>query len=235
MSSTHTVRFCGEELIADADAGLYWPRQRLLAVADLHFEKGSAFGERGTFLPPYDSRSTLQRLDALVHRYDPQQVVCLGDSFHDTKAGDRMDAADREALSALVAERDWVWIVGNHDPVIQGGLGTVAETVLEIGPLRFRHEAAAGIVNGEISGHFHPKARIKSRGRVLSCRCFASDARRMILPAFGAYTGGFNVLDSAFERVLGRRRSIFAVRRGSVYSVDPRRLVAEPEPQPTLL
>ena len=228
MKETLDFSFCDEDLVASSGGALYWPTRSMLIVADLHFEKGSAFGAQGAFLPPYDSRSTLQRLAALIRRFKPRTVICLGDSFHDRAAGDRMAVADFEVLAGLSRSREWVWIVGNHDPALPAGLGGTLESVFDSGPLHFRHEAAAGIATGEISGHFHPKARVKSRGRTLSCRCFATDGRRLILPAFGAYTGGLNVLDAALAPILGRNLTVYALRRDAVHAVGRRSLAAEP-------
>lgn len=235
MTASIEFQLNTETLIADAEAALFWPEQSVLAVADLHFEKGSAYGVRGTFLPPYDSRSTLDLLEALILRYTPDTVLCLGDSFHDVFAGDRMDAVDFDRLAKLTRSYSWIWIAGNHDPVLPGGLGGETAEVIDIGQLTFRHEASEGIAAGEVSGHFHPKARVKSRGRTLPCRCFATDGRRLILPAFGAYTGGLNVLDSAFDPVLGRDLMVYALRRGSIHPVARRSLVPDPERQGSLL
>lgn len=234
MKEMLQFEFQREQLVADADGALYWPSRKLLAVADLHFEKGSAFGARGTFLPPYDSRTTLQRLETLLDRHQPETVICLGDSFHDVTAGDRMVETDHARLAELTAAKEWIWIAGNHDPLLPPGLSGRVEQSVAIGPLRFLHEATQGVAAGEISGHFHPKARIRSRGRRLTCRCFASDGRRLILPAFGTYTGGLNVLDPALAAVLGRDLVVYAVRRGAVHAVGRKSLVPEPETTATL-
>ena len=209
---------------------MVWPERRLLAVADMHFEKGSAYGAMGTFLPPYDSRANLQSLQSVLERHQPETVVCLGDSFHDVSAGERMATSDRAALATLIGGRDWVWITGNHDTYLPSGLTGAVVPSFEMGPLHFRHEAVASIGYGEISGHFHPKARIRLRGRTLSCRCFATDGRRLILPAFGAYAGGLNVLDPALGAVLGKQLVVYALRNGAVHTVGRRSLVVEPEP-----
>jgi len=229
MNSNLTFEFCGTRLSVDGDGALVWPDRRLLAVADLHFEKGSAFGANGTFLPPYDSRTTLQRLEALLDHYCPKTVLCLGDSFHDMAAADRMAVEDLEKLADLTRGREWVWIAGNHDPSRPVGLSGAAETVFELGPISFRHEAVQGAVCGEVSGHFHPKAHLRLRGRKLSCRCFATDGRRLILPAFGAYAGGLNVLDPAFSSILGPNLVVYAIRNGAVHAIGHRSLTAEHE------
>lgn len=226
--------FAGECVIADASGALFWPAAGVLAVADLHLEKGSAFARAGAFLPPYDSRRTLDRLAAALDRHSPQTVICLGDSFHDAEAGERMMPEDAERLARLTAACDWVWIAGNHDPSPLPAFGGLCREVAALGPFVFRHAAVAGVAPGEISGHFHPKALVHARGRVLSCRCFVTDGRRLILPAFGAYAGGLNVLDPAVSGLLGRDFVVYALRREAVHSVGRRSLVGEAEPQPSL-
>lgn len=193
----------GVSLIADCAGALYWQEQGVLAVADLHLEKGSSFARRGVLLPPYDTAATLTRLSRLVVRYAPRAVVALGDSFHDGDGPARLGEGDRATLAALQRGRDWIWIAGNHDPHPVSGLGGVSAAMLAIGALVFRHEPAPGAAVGEIAGHLHPVARMSMRGRTVSRRCFASDRERVVMPAFGAYAGGLNVRDRAFAEVFG--------------------------------
>jgi hypothetical protein len=178
---------------------LFWEEQRLLVVSDLHLEKGSSFATRGVLLPPYDTAATLGRLGALIARYNPRSVIALGDSFHDREAHERLSAADRDGLAALQADRDWIWISGNHDPALPRGLGGVVAHEVAIGPIAFRHEPTGAV--GEIAGHLHPKARVSTRGRSMERRCFASDGARAVMPAFGAYTGGLSIRDVAFSKI----------------------------------
>jgi hypothetical protein len=134
------IELAGESLAADVAGALYWPRERLLAVADLHLEKGSSFAARGSLLPPYDTADTLIRLRRLIETYVPRCVVALGDSFHDRGGGDRLSDRDRGHLSVLQRDRDWIWIAGNHDPAPIRGIGGTSASALAIGPLSFRHE-----------------------------------------------------------------------------------------------
>ena len=194
-----TVGISGVTLTADISGALFWDEQSLLVVSDLHLEKGSSFATRGVLLPPYDTVATLSRLAAVIARHDPRMVIALGDSFHDREAHERLSDADRDALSALQARRDWIWISGNHDPALPRDLGGVVATEVSIGPIAFRHEPTGAI--GEIAGHLHPKARVPTRGRAVERRCFASDGERAVMPAFGAYTGGLSIRDRAFEKV----------------------------------
>src|SRR2546421_7849755 len=189
--------------VADLSGALFWQEQRLLVVSDLHLEKGSSFATRGVLLPPYDTVATLGRLSTVIARHDPRMVIALGDSFHDRSAHDRLSAADRDALSALQARRDWIWISGNHDPVLPSDLGGLVASQVAIGPVVFRHEPTGA--SGEIAGHLHPKARVSTRGRSMERRCFACDGERAVMPAFGAYTGGLSIRDAAFAKIFQSR------------------------------
>ena len=57
-----TIAIAGVPVIADPSGALYWPEHGLLAVSDLHLEKGSSYAARGQLLPPYDTAATLARL-----------------------------------------------------------------------------------------------------------------------------------------------------------------------------
>ncbi|WP_395666596.1 ligase-associated DNA damage response endonuclease PdeM [Methylocella sp.] len=223
-----------ESFVADASGALFWPREHLLVVADLHFEKGSSFAARGVFLPPYDTRATLFALARLIARRQPRVVVALGDSFHDPRAMERIAPDDRDMLRALQRGRDWIWIAGNHDPAPPGGLPGAAAAELRLGAVAFRHEPAPGAVSGEIAGHLHPSARLVGRGGSARGRSFVTDGRRCVLPAFGAFAGGLNVRDPAFGALFGATESgqaldhvaVHVIGRAGVYRVPHRLCVA---------
>jgi hypothetical protein len=195
------IALAGVPLLADPAGALYWPEQGLLAVADLHLEKGSSFAARGQLLPPYDSAATLGRLARLIGHYAPRVVVALGDSFHDGGGPARLGAEDRDNLRSLQRGRDWIWLTGNHDPEPADNIGGAFHATLTIGALTFRHLPTGS--DGEIAGHLHPVARVAHRGRAVSRRCFAADGTRMVMPAFGAFTGGLNIRDAAFADLFG--------------------------------
>jgi len=199
----HTVSVAGIALVADPAGALYWPDEKLLIVADLHLEKGSAFAVRGVLLPPYDTAETLARLAVLIAHFAPRLVVALGDNFHDSGGPTRMADTDRAALKALQRGRDWIWIAGNHDPDPAENIGGVFVATLALGPCTFRHQPTNEPHAGEIAGHLHPVARVARRGRAVSRRCFAGDGERLVMPAFGAYAGGLNVRDRAFAQLFG--------------------------------
>jgi len=195
------LSIAGVSLVGDCAGVLYWPAERALIVADLHFEKGSSYARRGILLPPYDTAATLARLTQLIVRYNPAAVIALGDSFHDRDGPARLGDSERDSLRALQAGRDWIWITGNHDPEPAENIGGTFGGALSIGALTFRHIPQGE--PGEIAGHLHPVARVSHRGRAVSRRCFAADAHRLVMPAFGAYTGGLNIRDAAFADVFG--------------------------------
>ncbi len=209
----------GAWLVLDPAGALYWPEERALVVADLHLEKGSSFAARGMLLPPYDTAATLARLAQLIARYAPRLVIALGDSFHDGAGPARVAPEDRHALLALQCGREWLWIAGNHDPHPAHRIGGSFAALLALGGLTFRHEPAAPERGGEIAGHLHPTARIHVRGASLSRRCFVSDGHRVVMPAFGAYTGGLNVRARAFAELFGASFVAHMLGRHRVYAL----------------
>jgi DNA ligase-associated metallophosphoesterase len=202
-SAPALIGVAGVVLEAFPDGVLWWADRRMLVVADLHLEKGSSYARRGQMLPPYDTTETLQRLGRLVARLDPVVVVALGDSFHDDGGAARLSTRDRDDLRAIQRGRDFVWLAGNHDPGRPCGLDGLHADELAVGPVTFRHEPQPGAA-GEIAGHLHPCARVAGRGRSVRRKCFAGDGHRLVLPAFGAYAGGLNVLDRAFAGLFMR-------------------------------
>lgn len=197
----HTFTFRGERLAALPSGALWWERVRLLCVSDLHLGKSArAARSGGALLPPYETMDTLSRLDRDIRLVAPETVVCLGDSFDDTHAAGEIAEDIRLWLIRMQAGRRWVWIEGNHDPGDTSPGGTHRKE-LHVAPLRFLHIAAGG--TGEISGHYHPKAVLTGRGGHVSRPCFLYDETRLILPAYGTYTGGLRWTDPALRALLG--------------------------------
>lgn len=217
-----TVNGC--RLFGDLSGAVFWPKQRTLVVADLHFEKGTGYAARGYHLPPYDSRETLSQLAETVQRWQPTRIICLGDSFHDPSAGGRLSAKDADAIAALTAAHEWIWIAGNHDPSPPRNLGGRIVGDVTIGALVFRHEADPTRGAGEVSGHYHPKAAVSVRNKRLSSRCFVTDGRRLILPAFGAFTGGLDVMDPAIAGLFAHGFTVHLLGRQKVFSFPKSRL-----------
>lgn len=199
-----SVLFGGHRLVPLAQGALFWPARQALLVADLHFEKASWYASRGQLLPPYDSVETLARLEALVAATHAREIWCLGDSFHDVGGVERMPAAARIVLAELTGACAWTWVVGNHDPVLGAAVGGRVVDEIEVDGVLLRHEAELAEARPEISGHFHPKLRITLRGRRIARPCFVHSDRKIILPAFGALTGGLDAADPAIVRAVGR-------------------------------
>lgn len=193
----HSFEFGGEELEVAGEAALYWRAQDALLVSDLHLEKASAFALNGQMLPPYDSVSTLEDIATLCRKYTPAKIISLGDNFHDDDGEHRLAESAAALLVDLTCDTEWIWITGNHDRAVSGIWGGKAFDELTLSGITLRHEAEHGDPNPEISGHFHPKFRQVLRGRMVSRRCFVVTPRKMIMPAFGALTGGLDVQDAA--------------------------------------
>lgn len=223
--SRQPLAISGLAFVADVSGALYWPAEDALIVADLHLEKGSAFAARGLMLPPYDTAATLERLAATLDAYPAATVICLGDSFHDCAAADRMGEADRQTLAILQEGRRWLWLNGNHDPEIAACFGGEVAHELEIAGITFRHTPLAGRVTHEIAGHLHPAARVSFHGHVIRRPCFVGNGNRLVLPAFGTYAGGLNVLDEAFAPLFGLDGlSVLVMGQEGLYPIAPRLL-----------
>ena len=209
-------------------SGALWlAAERALVVADLHLEKGSSYAARGQMLPPYDTRDSLTRLAAEVEALTPALVILLGDTFHDRKSETRLAADDAERLRELARGRTLVWVVGNHDADGPRALPGETAEELELCGLTFRHEPRTGPQPGEVSGHLHPAARVKATRGSVRRRCFVTDSERAILPAFGAYAGGLNVRDKAFDGLFARPPLAGALGVGRVHAVGWRSLVGD--------
>jgi DNA ligase-associated metallophosphoesterase len=214
------VHVCGHAMQPLPAGALYWEAEDTLLVADLHLEKGAAYAALGMLLPPYDTRTTLQRLGRVLETVKPGRVVALGDSFHRSEGATRLAGDDLALLIRLQKGREWYWICGNHDPHLPPTIGGTICTTLTICGVTLRHEPAVHATEREIAGHLHPVARIARRGAVIRRRCFATDGSRLVMPAFGAYAGGLNVLDVAFaELFLRHRLEAWMMGRADVYPV----------------
>lgn len=223
--SDQPISMVGKVFLAHKTGALYWPAERALIVADLHFEKGSSYASRGQMLPPYDTRETIAKLASVIDVYDPETVISLGDCLHDTAAASRLADSDLTSLLMLQSGRDWIWITGNHDPIIDKCLGGYAMPELSVEGITLRHQPQGGAVTHEIAAHMHPAARLVHNGASLRRPCFVSNGLRLILPAFGAFTGGLNILDRAYEPFFGMDGlRVWMLGQEGLYPVAPRLL-----------
>jgi DNA ligase-associated metallophosphoesterase len=220
------LRLAGAWVTPRAEGALWLEDSSTLVVSDLHLEKATAYARGGHFLPPYDTRATLARLVALYAALKPKRVVSLGDTFHDRGAAARLDATDRTALTALVRGVDWIWIAGNHDPAPPSDLGGTVHEEVDIEGVVFRHEPAPG-ARGEVAGHLHPCARVVGASGSVRRRCFAVDGERIVMPAFGAYAGGLNVMDDAFKPLFPGGLYALVMGRSKLYPTAAPRLIGD--------
>jgi len=197
------LSFAGQDFVIVDRAALYWPGEGALFVADLHFEKASWFARRGQMLPPYDSAATLDRLERALDASGATSLWCLGDNFHDSDGASRLDPALAERLEALSRRVAVHWITGNHDSALERGFGGRVSEEAVLGGVALRHRAESHASVPELSGHFHPRLRVRLRGRSVSRPCFVRCQGRLILPAFGSLTGGLDADDSAILGVMG--------------------------------
>ena len=202
MSRATCISLAGLDLVPDVSGALYVPDFAALLVADLHLEKGSSLAYRGIHLPPYDTRETLVQLAAAISATKPRRLILLGDSFHDRRARQRIDKADVARLTEITHIIETLWIAGNHDPSPPLDLGGSVADEIVLGPVRLRHEPSAPAAETfEIAGHLHPGAAVSQRGRLVRCKCFAGDACRLVMPAFGSFTGALSVWAEPFAAI----------------------------------
>lgn len=195
----HALFFQGQTLHLMPSGALFWPARKTLAVSDLHLGKSERLARRGgTLLPPYETQATLEKLDRDLEATRAETVICLGDSFDDLAALEGIEETSRLWLTRLMAGKSWTWITGNHDPGPLD-LGGTHRAELRLQPFTFRHIAEPA-ESAEISGHYHPKARLAGQSRP----CFLADASRLVLPAYGVYTGGLRSHDAALTALMAK-------------------------------
>ena len=221
------LRVNGEAATLRPSGALWLEQHKTLVVADLHLEKGSAYAARGQMLPPYDTAETLRRLQAEVAALGPVRLILLGDSLHDGQAEARLAAADIDRIDRIARGLELLWVVGNHDA--DGPRHLPGQTLDEIitGHLILRHEPLPAPQPGEVAGHLHPCAKVVGKGRSVRRRCFATDGQRLILPAFGAYAGGLNLRNAAFNPLFAKPPIAAALGKEQVHLIGWNQLVAD--------
>lgn len=227
MPAAPLLDFAGHQFVPLAGRALFWPRHRALIVADLHLEKASWYAAHGQPLPPYDSHDTLDRLARLTTETGALAIWCLGDSFHDRAAADRIPPAVAERLIGQTASVRLTWIAGNHDGLSGGAWGGAIAEEMDVDGILFRHQCDPRETRPEISGHFHPKLRLNLHGRSVSRPCFAGDERRLILPAFGSLTGGLDVGDAAIAANFAGDYRAMLVADGKLLSLSYRQALVD--------
>jgi hypothetical protein len=226
LSRTITIRLAGASLVPHLSGGLFWPGEKTLIVSDLHLEQGVSLARRGLHVPPFDTRATLGELKALLSETSADRLVLLGDSFHAPDAHAVLDEEGCAELRAITSKVDTIWVCGNHDPDPPQGLGGQPVTELVLGPIVLRH-IPSSVPHGcvEISGHLHPGASVVSRGRRTRAKCFVGDQRRLVMPAFGAYTGALSVSSRAYDGLFDEPEAqVYMLGRSAIHRLPLSRL-----------
>lgn len=219
-----TFRFAQEEFQPLLSGAMYWPSEAALVVADLHLEKLSSFARSGQFLPPYDSYATLRKVANDIKATGAKKVICAGDSFHRDEGTMTLPPDALALLQLMIAEVEWIWIAGNHDPSAHN-LGGVCVPDMECRKILFTHEP----VNSDqpvVAGHLHPAARVFINGRSARRPCFALDDKLLMMPAYGTSTGSLNILSAPFSGLFDLEKiQVHMLGKSKIYPVHPRRLV----------
>ena len=197
------VQWAGESLCLLPERALWWPAQRTLFLADLHLGKAATYRALGQPVPGGTTQENLARLDALIARHAPRQIVFLGDFLHAAHA--RTVLAAVEAWRTRHADVAMTLVRGNHDsragdPPAALRIDVVEEPHL-MGPFACCHHPQAHATHFVLAGHLHPACKLYGPGRdSVRLPCFVSDAQQAVLPAFGEFTGGW-----LMEAAPGRR------------------------------
>jgi DNA ligase-associated metallophosphoesterase len=225
------VEFANNRFLLDASGTLFWPDFDLLIFSDLHFEKGSFLSQFANPLPRMDTRKTLDNMQKVLATYQPECVVCLGDSFHDGNAISRMETSNIELLNSMVASvQEWQWVLGNHDAEIPKEITGESFVSLKQNNILLVHEpedlkkineehGGTQTITAQIIGHFHPKMRIKQSGHSMSGKCFVVSNDVLLMPAFGQYTGGLSVDDKVVKNVVAEQSAKFLLFGQKIFNI----------------
>lgn len=222
MSSCNlAIQFGNHAMQLDVSGALYWPTQRLLVVSDMHLEKSTFLAGHGSIIPPYDTLDTLDRLDDLLQRYTPRELILLGDSFHDAQAWTRLEERARQRITALSQRVEQCsWLEGNHDVALFSSHLPNMLSHRELDGILFSHEPVASSLP-QIIGHYHPTTTLRLQGRHLRGKCFAQDERLLVMPSFGSYTGGLNIQDPAFVALMPNPRALHLIYGTTIRTLSP--------------
>ena len=203
--SGYSIELAGERVLLLAEKALYWPRERMLVVADIHFGKAASFRALGVPVPRGTTTENLDRLDALMALYPADRLLFLGDFLHARAAHASATLAAMLAWRQRHPRLELVLVRGNHDrhagdPAASLGMRVVDEPH-QVGPFSFCHHPDIEAPGYVLAGHVHPVFVLATRVDSLRLPCFVAGPQRMILPSFGSFTGGYVIAPGAGEKV----------------------------------
>lgn len=199
------IVIAGEALVLLAEKALYWPREKMLIIADIHFGKAASFRAAGVPVPRGTTTQNLAALDELVKAHDIGHIMFLGDFLHARAAHASATVAAMLAWRLRHADLKLTLVRGNHDrhagdPAASLLIDLVDEP-FQMGPFAFCHHPDLDTAGYALAGHIHPSYRLSTRFDSLRLPCFVVGGKRMILPSFGAFTGGFLITPSPDDAI----------------------------------
>ena len=188
------------------ERALFWPRKKLLVIADIHFGKAAAFRAQAIPVPHGTTAENLAALDALIAQHAVSHIVFLGDFLHAKTARSPATLTALKHWRASHATLQLTLVRGNHDvhagdPPVDLKIDVVDEP-WHIDGFAFCHHPDTLAEGYVLAGHVHPVFRLKTASDTLRLPCFLIGDARMILPSFGAFTGGYAISPEESERVV---------------------------------
>ena len=208
------INFGNNTLQLHHNRTILWREENILVVSDLHLEKGSSYKLSGQFIPPYDTKDTLERLKKIIDKVKPNLLILLGDIFHDKYSLKRMNDTDKKLFNDIISKIKTIFVEGNHDANTLD-LNRSTHKFYEKNNLFFKH-IFSNEKKLEISGHYHPSVSIKHKGIKLRCPCFIVSKNKIILPSFGKYTGGLDLKEEAFSNFKYEETFIFVITKKNI-------------------
>ena len=206
MNSYLPIEHCGETLWLLPDKAIYWPARRALLVADVHIGKAASYRALHQPVPRGTTAITLARLDALLNQHDCEQLIILGDFLHARAAHSPDILASLSTWRKRHGTLKVVLVRGNHDRHAGDPPAALAIEVkdqpLLLEPFALQHEPVPHPSHPVLAGHVHPVYMLRGRARQrLRLPCFLVDAQVSLLPAFGEFTGGWEIAPTGASRV----------------------------------
>ena len=211
------IIFNNNKFVLNPDGSMFWPQESCLIVGDLHLEKSTSYIDQGNFLPPYDTLDTLTKLSHTIKKKRIKKVIFLGDVFHDSNGYERLKLPEKSLFDKILNENT-IWISGNHDANFKPK-HVNSFTLYKLNKLTFSHISCSKN-SMEISAHYHPKVTFKYLGTKISKPCFLIDKYKIILPAYGSYTGGLNISSNAFKNIFSNNFDVYALGNKKVFKVN---------------